>query len=123
MKKLTSKAALLLLVVVTGGCGASGPPDAEVYRRHGDGLLRDWRPDGPRLAALAGEAELFEQVAQRKALQAELDEVRHLRSRLRGIVGEWQKVGVRGQGSGIRGQESEREQNPRKSITGFFPCF
>ena len=32
MRRLTSKAALLLLVLVAGGCGASGPPDAEVSK-------------------------------------------------------------------------------------------
>ena len=51
---------------------------------------RDWRPDGQRLAALPDEAELFDQLAQRKALQAELDEVRVCRSRLRGLVNDWQ---------------------------------
>jgi electron transfer flavoprotein-quinone oxidoreductase len=66
-----------------------GPSNADIARRHGDELLRAWRPDGSRLAALRGEAEVFEELAQRKALQAELDEVRVVRSRLRGLVNEW----------------------------------
>jgi electron transfer flavoprotein-quinone oxidoreductase len=66
-----------------------GIPNADAYRLHGDELLRGWRADVPRLAALRDEAQLFEEVAQRKALQAELDEVRVLRSRLRGLVGDW----------------------------------
>jgi alkylation response protein AidB-like acyl-CoA dehydrogenase/flavin-dependent dehydrogenase/electron transfer flavoprotein alpha subunit/ferredoxin-like protein FixX len=66
-----------------------GPPNSEVFRRHGKELLRSWRPDGQQLAAVPDEADLFEQVAQRKALLAELDEVRNTRSRLRNLVGEW----------------------------------
>jgi electron transfer flavoprotein-quinone oxidoreductase len=67
-----------------------GSPNMEIYGLHGDQLLRNWQPDGRRLAALDHEAQLFDQVAQRKALQGELDEVRVLRSRLRGLVNEWQ---------------------------------
>ena len=43
----------------------------------------DWRIDGRRLASLREEAGLFDDVSQRKALQAELDELRVQRSRLR----------------------------------------
>jgi electron transfer flavoprotein-quinone oxidoreductase len=67
-----------------------GPGNRETYQHHGEELLRHWRPDGQRLARLRDEAQLFEELAQRKALQAELDEVRVLRSRLRALVGEWQ---------------------------------
>jgi alkylation response protein AidB-like acyl-CoA dehydrogenase/electron transfer flavoprotein alpha subunit len=67
-----------------------GAPNAEVFLIHGGELLRTWRADGRRLAILREEAQLFEEVAQRKALQAELDGVRVLRSRLRGLVSEWQ---------------------------------
>src|SRR5262249_51860758 len=73
-----------------------GPGNVEVVRRHGDHLLRGWREDGGRLAALPDEAALFEQVAQRKALQVELDEVRVLRSRLRALVNDWQAAAQRG---------------------------
>jgi alkylation response protein AidB-like acyl-CoA dehydrogenase/flavin-dependent dehydrogenase/ferredoxin-like protein FixX len=66
-----------------------GPTDVEVCRSHGEELLRGWRPDGQRLANLRGETELIDPLAQRKALQAELDEVRVVRSRLRGLVNEW----------------------------------
>ncbi|MBV9124874.1 MAG: FAD-binding protein, partial [Planctomycetes bacterium] len=66
------------------------PANLEVFRRHGQDLLRSWRPDGQRLAGVPDEINLFEQVAQRKALQAELDEIRNLRSRLRARMGEWQ---------------------------------
>src|SRR5439155_15670305 len=66
-----------------------GPANSEVFRRHGEEVFRAWRADGQRLAAAPDETELFEQLAQRKALQAELDEVRVARSRLRGIVNDW----------------------------------
>jgi electron transfer flavoprotein-quinone oxidoreductase len=66
-----------------------GPGNPQALLHHGEDLLRGWRPDGQRLASLPGEAQLFEELAQRKALQAELDEVRVLRSRLRGLVGDW----------------------------------
>jgi electron transfer flavoprotein-quinone oxidoreductase len=67
-----------------------GPRNVEVYYLHGEQLLRSWHVDGRRLASLEHEALLFDQVAQRKALQAELDEVRVLRSRLRTVVNDWQ---------------------------------
>jgi alkylation response protein AidB-like acyl-CoA dehydrogenase/flavin-dependent dehydrogenase/electron transfer flavoprotein alpha subunit/electron transfer flavoprotein alpha/beta subunit/ferredoxin-like protein FixX len=67
-----------------------GPANGEVYRQHGDHLLRTWQPDGRRLVSLPNEASLFDQLVQRKALQAELDEARVLRSRLRGLVNDWQ---------------------------------
>lgn len=69
-----------------------GPPNVPVYLRHGERLLRNWHPDGRRLAIVAHEAQLFDQVAQRKALQGELDEVRVLRSRLRSLVNDWQRA-------------------------------
>src|SRR5262249_10868196 len=70
-----------------------GPPNVEAFRRHGEELLQNWRPEGQRLASLPGEAEPFDQLAQRKALQAELDEVRVFRSHLRGLVNEWLAAG------------------------------
>jgi electron transfer flavoprotein-quinone oxidoreductase len=66
-----------------------GPVNHDVFRRHGEQLLHNWSVDGRRLAALENEAELFDQVVQRKALQGELDEVRVLRSRLRNLINEW----------------------------------
>src|SRR5207244_1596149 len=66
-----------------------GQANVDVCRQHGDELLRTWRPDGGRLAALRGEAQVFDELAQRKALLAELDEIRVVRSRLRGLVNEW----------------------------------
>jgi alkylation response protein AidB-like acyl-CoA dehydrogenase/flavin-dependent dehydrogenase/ferredoxin-like protein FixX len=68
-----------------------GAANVQVYLQHGEHLLRTWHPDGRRLATVVHEAQLFDQVAQRKALQGELDEVRVLRSRLRGLVNDWQK--------------------------------
>ncbi|MBL8797609.1 MAG: acyl-CoA dehydrogenase family protein [Planctomycetia bacterium] len=65
-----------------------GPGNVEVWRRHGTNLLHDWQPDGQQLASLPGEAEIFDQLAQRRALQAELDAVRVLRSQLRGLANE-----------------------------------
>jgi alkylation response protein AidB-like acyl-CoA dehydrogenase/flavin-dependent dehydrogenase/electron transfer flavoprotein alpha subunit/ferredoxin-like protein FixX len=69
-----------------------GPANVGVYLQHGEQLLRNWLPDGRRLATVPHEAQLFDQVAQRKALQGELDEVRVLRSRLRGLVNDWQNA-------------------------------
>jgi electron transfer flavoprotein-quinone oxidoreductase len=61
-----------------------------IYRQHGEQLLRNWHPDGRRLASVPGEAQLFDPLVQRKALQAELDEVRVLRSQLRSAINDWQ---------------------------------
>jgi alkylation response protein AidB-like acyl-CoA dehydrogenase/flavin-dependent dehydrogenase/ferredoxin-like protein FixX len=66
-----------------------GEPNPEIYRRHGQELLASWHSDGRRLATVSGEADLFEQVAQRKALQTELDEIRVFRSRLRALINDW----------------------------------
>src|SRR5438132_7639354 len=85
-----------------------GPANVPVYLHHGEHLLRNWHPDGRRLASVAHEAQLFDQVAQRKALQGELDEVRVLRSRLRGLVNDWRNARKQ-QGAGFG---SASEENP-----------
>ncbi len=64
-----------------------GKENVHIWQDHGQQLLASWHPDGRRLAALEDEAELFDQVAQRKALQAELDELRVMRTRLRTLAG------------------------------------
>jgi electron transfer flavoprotein-quinone oxidoreductase len=69
-----------------------GPPNKQIYAQHGEQFLRSWHPDGRRLANVGFEGELFDEVAQRKALQAELDEIRVLRSRLRSVINEWQNL-------------------------------
>lgn len=61
-------------------------PNSLSLRRHGEQLLREGLQEDKGIASLPNEALLFDQVAQRKALQAELDEVRVLRSRLRSLV-------------------------------------
>jgi alkylation response protein AidB-like acyl-CoA dehydrogenase len=66
-----------------------GAASRAVFLNHGEALLRGWRPDGHRLASVTGEAELFDDLAQRKALQGELDEIRVIRSRLRTLVADW----------------------------------
>ena len=66
-----------------------GPANAAVLHRHGEELLRHWRNDGSRLAAVPDESALFDEVAHRQALQTELDVVRVLRSRLRSLVNDW----------------------------------
>ncbi len=73
-----------------------GVPNTEVYRRHGNDLLSNWRSDGQSLAYLLEEGEIFEELTQRKALQAELDEVRNARSRIRSLVADWQANGPKG---------------------------
>jgi electron transfer flavoprotein-quinone oxidoreductase len=66
-----------------------GPDNVQVFLDQGETLLTGWEGEGQRLSGLTGEAELFDQLAQRKALQAELDEVRVHRSRVRSLVGDW----------------------------------
>lgn len=68
-----------------------GPDNADVYRCRGATLLAAWGNGDP-LTALPEEAQLFDQLAQRRALQAELDAIRVDRARLRGLVAEWQKA-------------------------------
>jgi alkylation response protein AidB-like acyl-CoA dehydrogenase/flavin-dependent dehydrogenase/ferredoxin-like protein FixX len=76
-----------------------GPTNAEIYGEHGRHLLHEWRPDAETLARLPEEVQLVEQVVQRKALQAELDEIRNLRSRLRMLLAEWQSSGSSSSGN------------------------
>jgi len=66
-----------------------GPTNVDILRHHGEDLLQGWRADGQRLAAFAAEADGFEVLNQRKALQPELDAVRVFRAHLRGLVNEW----------------------------------
>src|SRR5262249_53808104 len=66
-----------------------GGPNPLIWANHGGRLLQFWTgPDDP-LSALPGEAELFDEAAQRKALQASLDALRVQRSRVRSLVGEF----------------------------------
>ena len=69
-----------------------GTPNVDVNRRYGQGLLYGGQLDSQKLAIVPGEAELFEDVAQRNALQAELDEIRNARSRLKSLALEWQSA-------------------------------
>jgi electron transfer flavoprotein-quinone oxidoreductase len=66
-----------------------GPNNASVFLEQGKRLLADWDGNGHNLSCLEDEARLFDQLAQRKAMQTELDEVRVLRARVRSLVGEW----------------------------------
>ncbi|MFN4258266.1 MAG: FAD-dependent oxidoreductase [Gemmataceae bacterium] len=68
-----------------------GPLNTDVYRHHGDELLRGKKSNEARFTVLPGEDEQFDQVAQRKALQIEWDEVRVQRSRLRSLVNKLDK--------------------------------
>ncbi|HEV3204436.1 MAG TPA: hypothetical protein VGY77_08640, partial [Gemmataceae bacterium] len=109
-----------------------GMPNAEIYRRHGQDLLQTWRPDGQSLASLPDEGEWFEEVIQRKALQAELDEVRNARSRLRSLVNDWQtpapsqiEITAKGENpaeppsSGAPGSASTRLPSPKINPVAF----
>jgi electron transfer flavoprotein-quinone oxidoreductase len=69
-----------------------GPDNPQAFLRQGTALLGDWDGEGHHLSGLPDEAQLFDQLAQRKALQAELDEVRVHRSRIRGLVGQWRNT-------------------------------
>jgi alkylation response protein AidB-like acyl-CoA dehydrogenase/flavin-dependent dehydrogenase/electron transfer flavoprotein alpha/beta subunit/ferredoxin-like protein FixX len=72
-----------------------GQSNVEIYRRHGQALVHGGQLDSQRLASVAGEAELFDEVVQRKALQAELDEIRNARSRLKMLAVDWQTALLR----------------------------
>ncbi len=62
--------------------GAANPA---VWHHHGTNLLTAWA-DGKGLSSLKNEAEHFDELAQRKAMQAELDELRVMRTRLRRLL-------------------------------------
>jgi alkylation response protein AidB-like acyl-CoA dehydrogenase/flavin-dependent dehydrogenase/electron transfer flavoprotein alpha/beta subunit/ferredoxin-like protein FixX len=98
-----------------------GAANTEIYRRHGHELLRDWLLDGHQLTTLPDEAELFEQVTQRSALQAELDEVRNARSRIRGVIGEWRAkfhpVTAAGEAA-LADEEDEPARSPERALGG-----
>jgi alkylation response protein AidB-like acyl-CoA dehydrogenase/flavin-dependent dehydrogenase/ferredoxin-like protein FixX len=66
-----------------------GPANVEVWDSHGNRLLASWHSGLDSLPALDREAELLDELAERKALLTELDEVRNTRGRLRSVVGEW----------------------------------
>lgn len=66
-----------------------GHGNVQVFLEHGRTLLQRWN-DGDPLSTLPQEAELFDEVAQRKALLPCLDHLRHQRARLRALVQRWQ---------------------------------
>jgi electron transfer flavoprotein-quinone oxidoreductase len=68
-----------------------GPDNTQTFFQNGE-FLRTTMSDGEALSGFRYENALFKEAGQRKALQAELDEIRVHRSRLRGIVDEWQKA-------------------------------
>jgi electron transfer flavoprotein-quinone oxidoreductase len=70
------------------GRRSSEPLSAETWRRHGERVLRAWRADGSRLARI-GDEKLFEQMNQRKALQAEAEEILRQAARLTKGVNDW----------------------------------
>src|SRR5262249_27824130 len=70
-----------------------GPDNSTVFRRRGLDLLSSRPADGAPFSILPAEAQLVEDRAQRKALLAELDEIRVIRSRLRSVAGDWQAAG------------------------------
>jgi electron transfer flavoprotein-quinone oxidoreductase len=73
-----------------------GQANIEAFRCHGQELLGGAADDQD---IGLKETPLFDQIAQRKALQAELDEILKGRSRLRHQIGEWQQTLTRGQWS------------------------
>src|SRR5262249_35272530 len=73
-----------------------GPDNPAVFAEHGARLLDGWDEQGDRLSEFPGEAALFDQVAQRKALQAQLDVLRVHRGRTRSLVGEFLAAGQTG---------------------------
>jgi alkylation response protein AidB-like acyl-CoA dehydrogenase/flavin-dependent dehydrogenase/electron transfer flavoprotein alpha subunit/ferredoxin-like protein FixX len=73
-----------------------GPGNLEVWDRHGHQMLASWHDGHYSAHTLDHEAELLDELAERKALLAELDEVRNTRGRLRTVVGEWLSRHCRG---------------------------
>ncbi|HYT93586.1 MAG TPA: 4Fe-4S dicluster domain-containing protein, partial [Gemmataceae bacterium] len=72
-----------------------GPDNPTVFARRGERLLQEWDAHGEPLSSLPGEAELFDEVAQRKGLQGQLDALRVQRSRLRALVPDFLASGGR----------------------------
>ncbi len=72
-----------------------GPDNPTLLAAHGGRLLANWHAEGENLSEFPGEAELFDEAAQRKALQAQLDVLRVHRARLRTLVAEFQAAGAR----------------------------
>jgi electron transfer flavoprotein-quinone oxidoreductase len=64
----------------------SGPGSAVVFARHGKRLLAGERPGALLAVRLRGEDTVFETLRQRRALHAELQEVRQLEERLSSLV-------------------------------------
>src|SRR5262249_37989772 len=71
-----------------------GPENPAVLHRHGAGLLEGWGEDSSSLTALPGETELLDQLAQRQALQPQLDALRARQARLCSLVAEWRAAGL-----------------------------
>jgi electron transfer flavoprotein-quinone oxidoreductase len=92
-----------------------GQPNSDIYRRHGEQILRGWHVDGRRLAVFNQEAQLFEQVVQRRALQKELDEIRVLRSQLRSLASAWQAN--QGEALANRAGDCEAIPSPRPAAS------
>jgi len=76
-----------------------GPADAEAFRRHGKDLSGGVHDNRQGISDLAHENVLFDQIAQGKALQAELDETRKAQARLQNQIVGWQEKVARGQWS------------------------
>src|SRR5439155_9830954 len=68
-----------------------GLANAEVFRRHGKDLLEGWRGGSSQTIDFADKSDLFDQITQRRALQAELDESRSAESRLQSQIAQWQE--------------------------------
>jgi electron transfer flavoprotein-quinone oxidoreductase len=75
-----------LIADLLSGCSTDALP-SEVFREHGERLLRDWRADGS-LLARTEDAELSELIG-RKVLEAEVDEVRRHAARLTKQANDW----------------------------------
>jgi alkylation response protein AidB-like acyl-CoA dehydrogenase/electron transfer flavoprotein alpha/beta subunit len=73
-----------------------GVANSAVFRRHGKDLLDGRRGDNTQILDFAHEVDLFDQITQRKALQAELEEARSAESRLECRISEFQEKIARG---------------------------
>jgi alkylation response protein AidB-like acyl-CoA dehydrogenase/flavin-dependent dehydrogenase/electron transfer flavoprotein alpha subunit/ferredoxin-like protein FixX len=76
-----------------------GPDNVHAFLQRGTQLLDGKELDVEAPSLLPEEGKLFDEVAQRKALQSELDEIRVHRSRIRALGGEWQTAGARASSS------------------------
>jgi electron transfer flavoprotein-quinone oxidoreductase len=84
-----------------------GPDNVEVFAQHGVKLLASKEFETATMSRLPDDETWLDEAAQRKALQAELDEVRVHRSRLRGVLNQWRDIAGPGSAEPAQDEVSE----------------